>query len=108
MAVLTPITLIPEQTGAVTTPAKHQVQPLEVPATIFATNLAGSETVDILFSVDGGQTFEPLSQDGSDLKLTSTTNTFAIISPMLIGVTKEATISASGIFIMRGNPEVAL
>ena len=105
---LIPITLILEQTAVVTTPAAQQVQPLDLPSTIFATNLAGSEEVDVLFSIDGGLTFEPLSQDGADLKLTETTNTYTIVSPLLLGVTKDATASASGVFIMRGNPEVAL
>lgn len=108
MLKLIPLTLIPEQTDAVTTPAAQQVQPIDLPSTIFATNLAGSEEVDILFSVDGGDSFEPLSQDGSALKLTSTSNTFAIVSPMLLGVTKDATASASGVFVQRGNPEIAL
>lgn len=96
----TPITLISEQTGAVTTVVAFRVQQRFVPATIFATNLAGAESVAILFSVDDGLTFEPLSQDGADLTLVPTANTLTIRSPMLLGVTKTATVAAGGVFVM--------
>lgn len=71
------------------------------------TNLAGAEEVEILFSIDGGDTFEPLSQDGADLVLSATANTYRVESAMFLGVLKDATASAAGVFIMRGNPEAA-
>lgn len=101
---LTPTTLILAQTAAVTTTAEFPVVQKNLPATLSATNLAGSESVAVLFSVDGGTTFEPLSQDGSDLTLTATKNSLAITSPLLLGVTKSATAAASGVFIMTTNP----
>ena len=97
---LTPITLIPEQTGVVTAVAKFEVQQRFLPATLMATNLAGAESVAILFSIDGGLTFEPLSQDGADLTLIALANSLAITSPIFIGVTKTATVGTSGVFIM--------
>ena len=101
---LKPTTIIKEQTGAVSTAVQFAVEQKNLPATISATNLTGAETVAILFSVDGGATFEPLSQDGADLELTATSNVFTILSPLMLGVTKSATVSASGVFIMTTNP----
>ena len=69
-----------------------------------ATNLAGAETVEIMFSVDGGTTFEELAQDGADLTLTATANTLAITSPLLLGVKKDATVAAAGVFVMANQP----
>ena len=96
--------IMSEQTGAVTTEVPFNVDGTSLPATLMATNLAGSESVAVLFSVDGGTTFEPLSQDGADLTLTATANTFSVVSPLLLGVTKTATAAAGGVFIMTDNP----
>ncbi len=98
---LIPTTIIPEQTGAVATAVKYESQQRFVPSTVMATNLAGVESVAVLFSVDDGVTFEPLSQDGSDLTLTALANTFAITSPGLFGFTKSATVAAAGVFVMQ-------
>lgn len=98
---LTPVQIIPEQTDAVTAEAKYEAQQRFLPATVMATNLAGAESVAVLFSVDDGVTFEPLSQDGSDLTLTATENTFAITAPLLLGFTKSATVGAAGVFVMQ-------
>ena len=101
---LKPTEIIKEQTGAVTAVAEFAVMQRMLPATLFATGLAGAETVEVLFSVDGGATFEELSQDGADLTLTATANVFNIQSPLLLGVKKDATIAAGGVFIMTSNP----
>lgn len=100
---LTPVNIIPEQTAAVTAVAAHPVYAEMVPATLIATNLAGSESVAVLFSVDGGITFEPLAQDGADLTLTATQNTFNMTSPLLLGVTKSSTAAACGVFLQAAN-----
>ena len=102
---LKPTTIITETTDAVSTAVEFPVVQKMLPATISATNLAGAETVAILFSVDGGSTFEPLAQDGADLELTATSNVFTIQSPMMLGVTKSATVGACGVFIMTTNPD---
>ncbi len=102
---LKPTPIILEQTDAVSTPVEFPVVQKSLPATIYATNLEAAETAAILFSVDGGTTFEPLAQDGADLELTATSNVFTIQSPMLLGVTKSATASPSGVFIMTTNPD---
>jgi len=98
---LIPTTIISAQTDAVTSAEKFEAQQRFVPSTVMATNLAGAESVAVLFSVDDGVTFEPLSQDGSDLTLTATANTFAITAPGLFGFTKSATVAASGVFVMQ-------
>jgi hypothetical protein len=54
--------------------------------------------------VDGGETFEPLAQEGADLELTATSNVLNITSPLLMGVTKTVTVGESGVFIMTTNP----
>lgn len=100
-----PTPLIKEQTAAVTTAVKHPIHHRDLPATLFATNMDGAESVAVLFSVDGGTTFEPLAQDGSDLTLTATANVFNIQSPMMLGVTKSVTVGTAGVFIMTTNPD---
>ncbi len=94
-------TIIEAQTDAVTTEAVFQAQQRFIPCTVMATGLETTESVAVSFSVDGGETFEPLSQDGADLTLTPTANTFAIIGPGLFGFTKTATAAASGVFVMQ-------
>ncbi len=101
---LKPTEIIKQQTGAVTTPARFAVVQNVLPGTLFATNLAGGESVAILFSADGGATFEPMAQDGADLTLTATSNVLFIDAPLLLGVTKTATAGLSGVFIMTNNP----
>lgn len=101
---LKPTTLILPQTTAVSVIEQFPIMQRDVPATLMATNLAGAESVAILFSVDGGENFEPMAQDGADLTLVATANTLAITSPMLLGVTKAATIGSSGVFIMTNQP----
>ncbi len=103
MSQLTPTEILAATTSAVTAVKSHPIWMEMLPTTIFATGLAGSESVAILFSTDGGVTFEPLAQDGADLVLTATKNTLAINSPMLLGVTKSATIASSGVFIQPAN-----
>ncbi len=102
---LTPTTIIEETTDAVSTAVEFAVVQKMLPATLSATNLTAAETVAVMFSVDGGTTFEALAQDGADLELTATSNVFSIQSPMMLGVTKSATASASGVFIMTTNPD---
>ena len=97
---LKPTELIKAQTGAVSVVAQFPVLQKDLPATVFASNLAGSESAAILFSIDGGANFEPLAQDGSDLTLVATANSLAITSPMLLGVTQPAPAAASGVFIL--------
>lgn len=69
------------------------------PATLFVTNLAGVEEVDIFISQDAGLTFQASAQDGSLVTMSLLNNTLSINSPMRIGVTKDATVSASGVFL---------
>lgn len=100
---LKPIRVVEEQTGAITVPIQFPVEHKKIPATIFATNLGVDESVAILFSTDGGKTFEPHAQDGVDLVMTETANAFSINAPILIGITKTATAAPVGVFIMTTN-----
>ena len=101
---LKPTVLIEPQTGAVTVEASFQVAQKYLPATLMATGLAGAETVAVLFSVNGGSTWEPVAQDGSDLELTATANMYAVESPLMLAVTKTATAAASGVYLMYKQP----
>lgn len=95
----TPIELIADTTDAVDTPVPFFVQQRFTEATLVATGLDAAETVAIEVSVDGGESFKPLAQDGADLTLTATQSTYTIRSPLLIGVTKSATAGAAGVYI---------
>jgi len=92
-------TIIKEQTGAVTINRPYPITKAMVPCTISATNLAGSETVTISFSNDGGQSFEASFQDGSAVELTATAKLLSINSPTFLGITKSATAGLTGVFI---------
>ena len=92
-------TIIKEQTDAVTVNVPYPIIKSMVPCTISATNLAGSETVTISFSVDGGQNFEASFQEGSAITLTATAKQLSINSPVYLGITKSATVGTTGVFI---------
>lgn len=93
------ITLIEPTTAAVTTTVFHAIQGEDVPATLIVQGLAGAEEVDIVISVDNGATSATAFQDGAAIVLTATDNTLAINSAMRIGVLKDATLAATGVFI---------
>lgn len=95
-------TLISAQTGAVSTKAEFAV--VDVPATLLATGLAGAEEADIFISPDQGTTWATLGmEEGTGtpavVTLTATRTAFVIEAPMYIGVTKDASTGAAGVFL---------
>lgn len=95
-------TLISAQTDAVATKAGFAVR--KVPATLFATGLAGVEECDIFISEDEGATWTVLSTAeaggaSAARKLIVGQMAFEITSHMYIGVTKDATVGAAGVFL---------
>lgn len=90
------VEIIAATTSAVTVKARIRVT--EVPSTIIADNLATTEECDLFFSVDNGTTWKTLQEDGAPTVLTATNNAVAIYSPMLIGITKDATAGACGVY----------
>ena len=95
-------TLIPAATDAETTQKVAKIRQEALPATLFATGLAGVEVATVFISPDGGGTFEAMFQGGTAVELTATNNIISINSPMTIGVTKDATASAAGVFLNSG------
>lgn len=91
-------TIIKPTTAAVTVNVPYPVNNSELPATISATNLAGSETVTISFSNDGGKTFEAAFQEGTAVELTVTKKQLSINSPIYLGIKKSLTATACGVF----------
>lgn len=99
-------TLITAVTDAVATKAGFAVR--EVPATLFATGLAAAEECDIFISPDEGANWIALS--GHDFaggvepkKLVATKISYEILTPMYIGVTKDATVAAAGVYLSDKN-----
>lgn len=86
-------------TTAVATNDFEKVIGNQIPATLFATNLATTEEVDISISPDAGATFETIFQEGSAVVLSATNNTMTINSPVRIRVAKDATAALSGVFL---------
>ena len=96
-------TLIEAQTDAVSTQAPFQVTRDNLPVTLMAVGLAGSEECDLYFSHDEGTTWTLLrDKDGNVLKLTATVTSLAIDSPILLGVTKDASVGAAGVYVDKG------
>jgi len=103
MGINTPVELIPQQTAAEATQKPYKITADRVPTTILADNLAGAEEVDFYFSIDGGTTWKVLQVDGSPVVLTATDNAKTFFGPMLIGVTKDATAGACGVYAATAN-----
>jgi len=95
-------TLIAPVTAAVTVAKVVKIRQEALPATLFATGLAGIEKAVVNISQDAGATLTPAFQDGTAVELTATNNTIAINSPMTIGVTKGGTAVAAGVFLNTG------
>ncbi len=95
--------IIPPQTGEVTDVASFPVVQKMLPATLMVSNIGAGESVAILVSLDGGDTFEPVFQDGVALVMDNTSNSLSIQAPVLLGVTKTATTLAVGVSILTTN-----
>ena len=93
--------LIPAQTAAVTVVKFFSITEDDVPATLMATNLAGSESVPVVFTVDDATTSEAAFQEGTAVTLTATDNVKSINSPGRFGVTKPVTVGVSGVFVSK-------
>lgn len=96
------LTLISPTTSAVTTKAKFQVTRDNLPVTISAPGLATTEECDIYYSQDGGTTWSLLYDDGSAVVLTATKTAISVYAPILLGVVKDATASAVGVYVDKG------
>jgi len=98
-------TIISERTAAVTVHVLHAITSDMVPATIYATNLAGSEEVDIFIvtNINGMDTFETIIQETTTVVLSATDNTKTINSPMRIAVLKDASSGTAGVFLASRN-----
>lgn len=71
--------------------------------TIMAPGLAGSEKVDVFYSVDGGANWHVLYDDSDTaVTLTATKTVKGVFSPMMLGFLKDATVAAVGIYIEKG------
>ena len=95
------MTIIAPQTGAVTSQAKFLVKRDDVPLTIQAPGLAGSEEVDVFQYVNGA--WHTVYKDGAALVLTATKTDFAVYSPIILGFKKDATAASVGVFAEDGN-----
>jgi hypothetical protein len=94
-----PQTLISPQTAAVTAKAMFKITDARIPCTLIANNLASAEEVDVYFSVDGGATWVLMQSGGTAVKLTATTPYVTFTTPMTIGVVKDATAGACGVYM---------
>ena len=77
----------------------------QLPLTLIATGLAGSDVITVNFSVDGGSNVTPAQQDGGPVQLTASNNVLAVRSPLVISVSKVDTSSepsTAGAFLSSG------
>ena len=103
MATNRPVVLIAPVTGAVVAKAPFQITQDRCPVTILADGLATTEEVDLYWSIDGGTTWVLLQQGGAPIVLDATNNAVKIDHPMLIGVVKDATAAACGVYVAVSN-----
>lgn len=99
MAKALPQTLIEPTVSATTIVKFVDVTQSMVPATLIASGLATTEEVQILVSIDNGATSFAAQVEGTTEILTATDFITTINSPMMVGVTKDATAGLSGVFL---------
>jgi len=105
MGIQSPVAILADQTDQLTAgnEVSYDIDSDRVPTTIVANNLAGSEEVDVFFSIDGGTTWVTLYVDGSAVVLTATDNAKTFYGPMKVGFLKDTTAGACGIYAYTGN-----
>lgn len=89
-------TLITAATGAATSEAFTFANRDQKPNTIFATGLAGVETIDVQFTVDNGSTWADCYCNGSKVSLTATNNTLWLNVVGRFRLNKGVTAGAAG------------
>ncbi len=92
-----PVIVIAPTTAAVTVPVP--VKGSRPGATLAATGLTGVEKIVILFSCDGGETYETMTKDGADAVLSLTNKIEGVYSHFRIAVTKPITASPVGVYL---------
>lgn len=91
------------QSGAIT------ISREQLPVTLIAADLDGSEAITVQFSVDGGATKIAAAQDGAAVQLVVLNNVLTIRSPIVVSVSKPVTVNAVGVFLSSGvDPERAI
>lgn len=68
---------------------------------VCASGLSGSESVGIYFSLDDGQSWDQLKENGSAVTLTANTNARSLKGGPLYGFTKSATTNAVAVGVGR-------
>lgn len=83
--------LIDNTTAAIDEPVPFNTERLNSDFTLAAQGLGSSDTIDIYFSLNNGNTWELLKEGGSAVTLTADTNVRSFGSGLLMGVMKAAT-----------------
>ena len=87
-------TIISAQTTAATGDFSASKNTQQLPATLFASGLAGAEVANVMFSADGGLTYTNLFENGTQVQLTATNNAVTIYGPGMYRVSKGITVAA--------------
>lgn len=87
-------------TTSATQSSAFRIHANQVPVSVHVDGgIASNENADLQKSHDQGTTWVDVYQDGSQTRLTSTNNIVAINSPGYYRVDKEATASATGVYL---------
>ena len=94
-----PTVIIPVATGA-RGPVPFAVTQENLPVTITSTSIgsATTEAGQVMFSVDGGVTYENLIQNGDVVEFNNLRNSIVFSNPILLGLTKGVTANNVGVF----------
>lgn len=93
---MTTRTLIEPTVAAVAT--EVPLPDFKFPTTLIADGLAGAETVSVWLSHDQGTTWQAYLVGGAQLTLTATAPNVRVEGPAFLGVTKSATVAATGVY----------
>ena len=93
------IQIIPKQTGAFPKVSLKFQNKEQLPATIFAVGLSGTDAIPIAISEDDGTTSTEVSQEDVAVTLSRTNNPISVESPMFLTITKPTTAGTAGVFM---------
>lgn len=91
--------LIAPTTDVVDSPRAFLVNHSRLPCTLMAVGLGPDEEVAVTFSPDNGVTWESLMRSGAQVILTHQNNVASIEAPIVLGVTKTATVNPVGVYV---------
>ena len=98
MGLNTPVQIIADTVDVSPAVVPFKITQDQVPCTISANLLAGTEEVNFYYSIDAGTTWVLMQVEDTPAVLTATYNLKTFYGPIMLGVLKDATDGACGVY----------